>query len=70
MADRQNRVGSKIGGAGVAGSSESNVDRRERLRKLALETIGKNSFVIPAWLHICVLLLIFYFVFVFVFVSP
>lgn len=40
MADRQNRVGSKIGGAGVAGASESNVDRRERLRKLALETIG------------------------------
>ncbi|KAF9931596.1 hypothetical protein FBU30_009869 [Linnemannia zychae] len=39
MTDRQNRVGSKIGGAGVAGSSESNVDRRERLRKLALETI-------------------------------
>jgi len=47
MADRQNRVGSKIGGAGVAGASESNVDRRERLRKLALETIGKqgNSFI-------------------------
>lgn len=42
MADRQNRVGSKIGGAGVAGASESNVDRRERLRKLALETIGKR----------------------------
>lgn len=43
MADRQNRVGSKIGGAGVAGASESNVDRRERLRKLALETIGKQG---------------------------
>lgn len=41
MADRQNRVGSKIGSAGVAGSSEGNVDRRERLRKLALETIGQ-----------------------------
>ncbi|KAF9435127.1 hypothetical protein BGZ76_006856 [Entomortierella beljakovae] len=39
MADRQNRVGSKIGSAGVAGASESNVDRRERLRRLALETI-------------------------------
>lgn len=35
----QNRVGSKFGGGGVAGASESNVDRRERLRKLALETI-------------------------------
>jgi hypothetical protein len=37
--DYQNRVGSKFGGGGVAGASESNVDRRERLRKLALETI-------------------------------
>ncbi|KAJ3136550.1 Splicing factor 3A subunit 2 [Irineochytrium annulatum] len=37
--DFQNRAGSKPGSAGVAGSSESNVDRRERLRKLALETI-------------------------------
>lgn len=35
----KNRVGSKFGGGGVAGASESNVDRRERLRKLALETI-------------------------------
>ncbi|KAJ1551185.1 Splicing factor 3A subunit 2 [Nowakowskiella sp. JEL0078] len=37
--DFQNRAGSKPGSGGVAGSSESNVDRRERLRKLALETI-------------------------------
>lgn len=37
--DFQNRAGSKPGSAGVAGWSESNVDRRERLRKLALETI-------------------------------
>lgn len=37
--DFQNRVGSKIRSGGVAGWSESNVDRRERLRKLALETI-------------------------------
>jgi splicing factor 3A subunit 2 len=50
MADRQNRVGSKIGGAGVAGASESNVDRRERLRKLALETIGKSP-ALPTYLH-------------------
>ncbi|PWZ01756.1 hypothetical protein BCV70DRAFT_187628 [Testicularia cyperi] len=35
--DYQNRSGNK--GAGVAGASEANVDRRERLRKLALETI-------------------------------
>lgn len=54
MADRQNRVGSKIGGAGVAGASESNVDRRERLRKLALETIGKqgNSLLAPIFRYI------------------
>ncbi|EEB97389.1 hypothetical protein MPER_03303, partial [Moniliophthora perniciosa FA553] len=37
--DYQNRVGSKFGSGGVAGASETNVDRRERLRKLALETI-------------------------------
>ncbi|KAG2225696.1 hypothetical protein INT45_012168 [Circinella minor] len=37
--DFQNRVGSKHRSGGVAGWSESNVDRRERLRKLALETI-------------------------------
>ncbi|RKP05926.1 hypothetical protein THASP1DRAFT_35249 [Thamnocephalis sphaerospora] len=37
--DFQNRAGSKPGSAGVAGHGESNIDRRERLRKLALETI-------------------------------
>ncbi|KAL0095077.1 hypothetical protein J3Q64DRAFT_1717203 [Phycomyces blakesleeanus] len=37
--DFQNRVGSKSRSGGVASWSESNVDRRERLRKLALETI-------------------------------
>ena len=37
--DFQNRVGSRTGGGGVAGWSETNRDRRERLRKLALETI-------------------------------
>ncbi len=35
----QNRVGSKFGGGGVAEASETNVDRRERQKKLALETI-------------------------------
>lgn len=35
--DYQNRSGNK--GAGQAGQSEANVDRRDRLRKLALETI-------------------------------
>lgn len=37
--DYQNRVGSRHGGGGVAGISEVNVDRRDRLRKLAMETI-------------------------------
>lgn len=39
--DFQNRAGNK--GAGVAGASEASVDRRERLRKLALETIDVNK---------------------------
>ena len=38
--DYQNRAGSKFGGGGVASQSASNADRRERLRKLALETIN------------------------------
>ncbi|KAK6495335.1 hypothetical protein TWF481_003359 [Arthrobotrys musiformis] len=37
--DQQNRVGSKFGGGGVASHSATNADRRERLRRLALETI-------------------------------
>lgn len=37
--DYQNRAGSKFGGGGVASQSATNADRRERLRKLALETI-------------------------------
>ncbi|KAJ1512203.1 hypothetical protein HMI54_008287 [Coelomomyces lativittatus] len=46
--DYQNRVGSKPGSGGVAGWSESNVDRRERLRKLALETIdlAKDPYIL------------------------
>lgn len=42
-------MGSKFGGGGVAGASESNVDRRERLRKLALETIdlAKVYLILP-----------------------
>ncbi|XP_065050997.1 splicing factor 3A subunit 2-like [Rhopilema esculentum] len=41
--DFQNRVGSKTGSGGVASWSESNRDRRERLRQLALETIDLNK---------------------------
>lgn len=39
--DYHNRAGNK--GAGIAGSSETNLDRRERLRKLAMETIDINK---------------------------
>ncbi|EOQ99566.1 Pre-mRNA-splicing factor sap62 [Wallemia ichthyophaga EXF-994] len=41
--DHQNRVGSKFGGGGIYGEAESNADRRERLRKLALETIDLSK---------------------------
>ncbi|KAG1757775.1 hypothetical protein EDB19DRAFT_1891471 [Suillus lakei] len=48
IANPWNRVGSKFGGGGVAGASETNVDRRERLRKLALETIdlAKDPYIL------------------------
>ncbi|KAJ7042431.1 hypothetical protein C8F04DRAFT_1292745 [Mycena alexandri] len=41
-------IRSKFGGGGVAGASETNVDRRERLRKLALETIdlAKDPYIL------------------------
>lgn len=41
--DFQNRAGSKFGGGGVASHSATNADRRERLRKLALETIDLDK---------------------------
>lgn len=41
--DYQNRVGSKPGSGGVASESQANIDRRERLRKLALETIDLSK---------------------------
>lgn len=41
--DFQNRDGSKFGGGGVMSESLANADRRERLRKLALETIDLNK---------------------------
>ena len=37
--DRQNRVGSKFGGGGVSSAQQSERERKERLRKLALESI-------------------------------
>ncbi|GAA5944413.1 spliceosome assembly protein PRP11 [Sporobolomyces koalae] len=46
--DFQNRVGSKFGGGGVANADAQAVDRRERLRKLALETIdlAKDPYIL------------------------
>lgn len=41
--DYQNRAGNKFGGGGVASQSATNADRRERLRKLALETIDLDK---------------------------
>lgn len=41
--DFQNRVGSKPGAGGVASESQSKLDQRERLRKLALETVDLNK---------------------------
>ena len=37
--DRQNRVGSKFGGGGVSSSQQSERERKDRLRELALETV-------------------------------
>jgi len=55
--DFQNRVGGKTGSGGVASSSESNRDRRERLRQLALETIDLNK-VITCVLSVDILLIV------------
>merc|ERR1712086_846022 len=41
--DFQNRVGSKPGAGGAASAQNEAIDRRERLRKLALETIDINK---------------------------
>lgn len=37
--DRQNRVGSKFGGGGVSSAQQSERERKDRLRQLALETV-------------------------------
>lgn len=41
--DFQHRAGGKTGVGGVASASDSNRDRRERLRQLALETINLSK---------------------------
>eukprot|EP00052_Salpingoeca_macrocollata_P033574 m.8859 g.8859 ORF g.8859 m.8859 type:complete len:234 (-) comp5312_c0_seq1:106-807(-) len=47
--DFQNRVGSKFGSSGPASEAESNRQRKERLRALALETIDlkKDPYLMP-----------------------
>lgn len=58
--DHQNRAGGKTGTGGVASSSESNRDRRERLRMLALETIDLNK-AFDTMIHVYLLLTLFRF---------
>lgn len=41
--DFQNRAGSKPGAGGVMSESQAGIDRRERLRKLALETVDLSK---------------------------
>jgi splicing factor 3A subunit 2 len=43
MTDRQNRVGSKFGGGGVASAQNMERDRKERLRELALESVDLSK---------------------------
>ena len=45
MADRWG-FGSKPGSAGVASAQQANIDRRERLRQLALETIDLDKVIL------------------------
>jgi len=46
--DFQNRVGGKTGGGGAASAQQEAVDRKERLRKLAMETmdIAKDPYLL------------------------
>lgn len=41
--DFQNRAGSKFGGGGIRSASDAAVDRKEQLRKLAMETIDLSK---------------------------
>ena len=55
MADRQNRVGSKFGGGGVSSAQQSERERKERLRQLALETVdlAKDPYLMLFPLSVC-----------------
>jgi len=48
--DFQHRAGGKTGSGGVASWSDANVDRRERLRQLAMETIDLNKVLYCAYM--------------------
>ena len=39
MTDRQHRPGARIGSVGVSSYEDANVERKERVRRLAMETI-------------------------------
>ena len=56
--DFQNRVGSKVGSGGVASASESNRQRRERLRALIGDSIDLNQVSIRT---VIVFLFLFFF---------
>jgi hypothetical protein len=53
-------VGSKVGGGGVASAQASAIDRRERLRRLALETIdlAKDPYFMKNHLGRCVVVVV------------
>jgi len=50
--DRQNRVGSKFGGGGVSSAQQSERERKERLKQLALESIdlAKDPYLVKSHL--------------------
>ena len=41
--DMQNRVGSKPGSGGVASQSDANIDRKDRLKRLHIETADVSN---------------------------
>jgi splicing factor 3A subunit 2 len=41
--DMQNRPGAKTGSGGMASSSEANIERRDRLRRLHIETADVSN---------------------------
>ena len=50
MVDFQHREGSRTGSGGQLSEAQANIERRERLRKLALETIGTAMYIMNTFL--------------------